>query len=109
DGYLVRPVRAASLLDRLRSLRVRGWAGNVGAPYAPDFAAEEETPPEPAQRAAVVAPALSLCVLVAEDNEINALLTRTLLEHTGHVVRLARNGVEAVAALEADMDGEIDI
>ena len=109
DGYLVRPVRAASLLDRLRSLRVRGWAGNVGAPYAPDFATGEEAPAEPAPREAAVAPALSLCVLVAEDNEINALLTRTLLEHTGHSVRLARNGVEAVAALEADADGEIDL
>lgn len=109
DGYLVRPVRAASLIGRLTDLRVRGWAGDIGAPYAPDFAAEDEAPPLPAPRDTVVAPSLSLCVLVAEDNEINALLTRTLLEHTGHSVRLARNGVEAVAAVEADAAGEIDL
>src|SRR5690606_3591111 len=29
--------------------------------------------------------------------------------HTGHEVRLARNGSEAVSALEADMEGEIDL
>ncbi|MEX1152997.1 response regulator [Parvibaculum sp.] len=109
DGYLVRPVRAASLIGRLTDLRVRGWAGDIGAPYAPDFAAEAEMLSEPAPRKALTAPALSLCVLVAEDNEINALLTRTLLEHTGHSVRLARNGVEAVAAIEADTAGEIDL
>ncbi len=103
-------MRAASLLGRLTDLRVRGWAGNIGAPYAPDFAAAEpEAPPAPKPRKKMAAPALSLCVLVAEDNDINALLTRTLLEHTGHKVRLARNGVEAVAAIEADAAGEIDL
>ncbi len=109
DGYLVRPVRATSLVGRLTDLRVRGWAGDIGAPYAPDFAPAEEAPAAPAPRRAAVAPLLSLCILVAEDNEINALLTRTLLEHTGHTVRLARNGAEAVAAVEADIAGEIDL
>ncbi|MDO8837512.1 MAG: ATP-binding protein [Parvibaculum sp.] len=105
DGYLVRPVRATSLVGRLTDLRVRGWTGDIGAPYAPDFAPEDEAPaPHRAD-----APLLSLCILVAEDNEINALLTRTLLEHTGHSVRLARNGAEAVAAVEADIAGEIDL
>lgn len=110
DGYLVRPVRAASLLGRLTDLRVRGWAGDIGAPYAHDFAAvEPEAPPLPKPKEKMTAPILPLCVLVAEDNEINALLTRTLLEHTGHSVRLARNGVEAIAAVEADAAGEIDL
>ncbi|MFN4353844.1 response regulator [Parvibaculum sp.] len=108
DGYLVRPVRAASLVARMTALRVRSWMPGVSAPATGDYddAAEVEAPPLPP-----VAPAAlsQLTVLVAEDNEINALLTRTLLEHTGHEVRLARNGSEAVAALEADAAGEIDL
>ncbi|MBO6677531.1 response regulator [Parvibaculum sp.] len=105
DGYLVRPVRAASLVARMTALRVRGWMPGAGAPETQDYEegiAEEAAPPP----LVAISP---LTVLVAEDNEINALLTRTLLEHTGHEVRLARNGLEAVAALEADTDEEIDL
>ena len=51
--------------------------------------AKKTTTRKPAAKAAS-----GLHVLIAEDNEINALLTRTLLEHTGHEVRLARNGGE---------------
>ncbi|ABS65193.1 PAS/PAC sensor hybrid histidine kinase [Parvibaculum lavamentivorans DS-1] len=108
DGYLIRPVRAASLIARLTALRVRHWMPDVGAPHTHDYddevVDEEMMPP----RVPVIGiPPLN--VLVAEDNEINALLTRTLLEHTGHTVRLARDGAEAVAALEADTGGKIDL
>lgn len=108
DGYLVRPVRAASLVARMTALRVRSWMPAVSVPDTRDYddAAEVEAPPLPPAAPAALS---QLTVLVAEDNEINALLTRTLLEHTGHEVRLARNGAEAVAALEADVQGEIDL
>lgn len=108
DGYLVRPVRAASLVARLTALRVRGWMPGIGAPASHDYddAIEADEPPPQASVMDGVAP---LGILVAEDNDINALLTRTLLEHTGHRVHLARNGAEAVAALEADGGGEIDL
>ncbi|HCX66604.1 MAG TPA: hypothetical protein DHK64_03445, partial [Rhodobiaceae bacterium] len=33
----------------------------------------------------------------------------TLLEHTGHEVRLARNGGEAVTHLEGDTEEEVDL
>lgn len=108
DGYLVRPVRAASLIARMTALRVRSWMPDASAPETRDYddTVEVEAPPLPPSPQ----PALSqLTILVAEDNEINALLTRTLLEHTGHEVRLARNGAEAVSALEADAKGEIDL
>ena len=108
DGYLVRPVRAASLVARMTALRVRGWMPGASAPETRDYddTADPEAPPLPAMAPAALS---QLTVLVAEDNEINALLTRTLLEHTGHEVRLARNGAEAVAALEGDTRGEIDL
>ena len=45
---------------------------------------------------------VSLRVLVAEDNEINALLARSALEKAGHVVEIVRNGK---AAVDAVIDG----
>ncbi|MEQ8266221.1 MAG: response regulator [Parvibaculum sp.] len=108
DGYLVRPVRASSLVARLTALRVRGWMPGIGAPATHDYddAIEADDPPPQASVNDGVAP---LHILVAEDNDINALLTRTLLEHAGHKVQLARNGTEALAALEADTGNEIDL
>jgi signal transduction histidine kinase/CheY-like chemotaxis protein/HPt (histidine-containing phosphotransfer) domain-containing protein len=37
-------------------------------------------------------------ILLAEDNETNCLVATTLLEKMGHVVEVARNGIEAVEA-----------
>jgi two-component system, sensor histidine kinase and response regulator len=41
-----------------------------------------------------------LRVLVAEDNAVNQLVIRRLLEKRGHLVEIARNGGQAVAAAE---------
>jgi CheY-like chemotaxis protein len=81
-GYLVKPIRAASLRTQL-----------VGAPTFEGAvaAAESDTPP-------AVNPATggkSLAILVAEDNEINALLTRTLLVRLGHRPVMADSGEAA--------------
>jgi CheY-like chemotaxis protein len=51
------------------------------------------------QRAAVAAQLAGRQVLVAEDNRVNQLLARTLLEKAGVVVTLAQNGLEAVTAV----------
>lgn len=109
DGYLVRPVRAASLVARMTALRVRSWMPQVAAPETRDYDDAYEVVEAPPMPSAPPAALSSLTVLVAEDNEINALLTRTLLEHAGHEVRLARNGAEAVIALEDDRGCEIDL
>ena len=67
-GYLVKPVRAASLAARFS-----------------DAAVDDATPMDDAE----TTPhrqhgAKGLAILVAEDNEINALLARALLTRLGH-------------------------
>jgi PAS domain S-box-containing protein len=86
SSYLVKPLRAAALAARLAALE-------VAAPsLAGDIAIEAVDAAEaPAQK-----PAPGLSVLVAEDNEINALLIRSLLSRLGHHVVIATNGAAAL-------------
>jgi signal transduction histidine kinase/CheY-like chemotaxis protein len=83
DSYLVKPVRAASLAARLD-------APGLAPPLVPEFEAEME-PETPRGRH-------SLAVLVAEDNEINALLIQAMLTRNGHLPTLVGNGISAVTA-----------
>jgi len=57
-----------------------------------------------AARKGAAAPTRSLNVLLAEDNLINATLSRTILEKLGHRVSLAANGVEAVEQARASLE-----
>jgi CheY-like chemotaxis protein len=77
--YLVKPVRSASLATRF------------GAAAHADTAADTVALPAATQGAA-------RAILVAEDNEINALLARALLTKLGHRPTIAGNGAEAVDA-----------
>jgi signal transduction histidine kinase/CheY-like chemotaxis protein len=88
DGWLMKPVRAASLVARLRD----------GAPPAP-LVAPAASPPAPAMDED--APR----ILLAEDNEINALLARRQLERLGFRVDWAHDGDEALRKLEDAFDG----
>jgi PAS domain S-box-containing protein len=86
-GYLVKPLRAASLAARLST------APEV---VAPDLAGDALIEPiEPAD-APATAPSPGLSVLVAEDNEINALLMRSLLTRLGHQAVIATDGEAAL-------------
>ena len=79
-GYLIKPVRAASL------------AARFAADDAFDAAAAAEAADAPG---AARAPA-GLSILVAEDNEINALLARALLVKLGHRPTMAASGETAI-------------
>ncbi len=81
--YLVKPLRPASLAARLS-------VEHSSLSIVPDEAAAFA--PVPLRKA----PEQSLSVLVAEDNEINALLTRSLLVRLGHRPVVAVNGEMAV-------------
>jgi signal transduction histidine kinase/CheY-like chemotaxis protein/HPt (histidine-containing phosphotransfer) domain-containing protein len=63
--------------------RTEAFAGEKTAEGAP-------TPVKPAR------------ILVAEDIEINQELTRSILESAGHRVDIVSNGIEAVAAVQAE-------
>jgi PAS domain S-box-containing protein len=81
-GYLVKPVRAASLKAQL--VAAPGFEGMAAAQAVPVAASATDSAHKP------------LHVLVAEDNEINALLTRTLLTRLGHVPVMAESGGAAL-------------
>ena len=88
DGWLVKPVRSGSLIARL--------AGNAAA-----------TPPEDSEDGSrLYLPRRGLRVLVAEDNEINALLARKHLERLGAVVTRAKDGAEAAQFAHMAITGE---
>jgi signal transduction histidine kinase/DNA-binding response OmpR family regulator len=85
-GYLIKPLRAASLAVRLT------MAPEVLAPPLagePPFEVPDADTP-------VATPSQRLSILVAEDNEINALLMRSLLTRSGHHAVLTTNGEEAL-------------
>jgi PAS domain S-box-containing protein len=87
-GYLVKPLRAASLAARLTT-----------APEitAPELAVEALVKAlDPTDAPATVPAARGLSILVAEDNEINALLMRSLLSRLGHHAVICTNGEEAL-------------
>src|SRR6185369_10405476 len=56
---------------------------------------------EPGSVPPTARPLGSLRVLVAEDNRVNQLVIRRLLEHLGHIVILCDSGRGALAAVEA--------
>jgi len=86
-AWLVKPVQAAELLDRIRAVI------DAPAPHAPPSEARE--PEIPMQ-------ASPLRVLVAEDNPVNRTVARRLLEKRGHSVRVAVNGRDALAAFDEE-------
>jgi CheY-like chemotaxis protein len=81
-GYLVKPLRAASLAARL-----------MAAPEVTSPSLEPTIDPidQPAASSAK-----GLSILVAEDNQINALLIRSLLGRLGHHAMITTNGAEAL-------------
>src|ERR1700682_6336526 len=79
-GYLIKPVRAASLAAR----------------FAPDDAFDPGAASEITETPSAARSRHGLSILVAEDNEINALLARALLVKLGHRPTMAENGAAAI-------------
>ncbi|TAJ30704.1 ATP-binding protein [Bosea sp. (in: a-proteobacteria)] len=88
SGFLIKPVRARSLYERLGSQAPGGFAPaglpGLAAPAAP----------------------VRLNVLVAEDNEINALLLTRTLERLGSTAIWVKDGAAALQRIAAGFAGE---
>lgn len=88
-AFLARPVRGRTLLRQL--------LGSKGEATWPAAEAHDRT-----HDAGIMGRrAGGLNILVAEDNEINAMLARATLSRAGHRVTLVSNGREAVEAVSA--------
>jgi CheY-like chemotaxis protein len=92
SGYLVKPIRLKSLIDRVK-----------GTPAA----ASCDPSPQPKAVATDrqldhggIKPVRVLNILLAEDNAVNALLSRELLERRGHTVKVVTSGNEVIEALD---------
>ena len=82
SGYLIKPIRLVSLAERFRA--------------SEDVF--DSPPPPPARHADGKDAPAAMSILVAEDNEINALLVRALLRKLGHHPTMVTNGAEAITA-----------
>jgi CheY-like chemotaxis protein len=88
-GYLIKPVRAVSLAAR----------------FAPDDAFDPGAASETADTPSQARSGRGLSILVAEDNEINALLARALLVKLGHRPTMAESGAAAIESWLAARTG----
>jgi len=98
-AYLVKPIRQISLADRIRA-RPNGTSDNFALPDHGELAQTHVTStaadPRPKRESR------SLKILLAEDNPINARLTRELLRRRGHEVKEVASGESAIAAMAED-------
>ncbi len=83
-GYLIKPLRRASLVERVQAALGAQPAAAAAPPVDDRLLAGRHT---------------GVRVLLAEDNPVGALLARTLLRREGCVVETAASGEEAVEAL----------
>ncbi len=91
DGYLIKPMRRRSLLRWL----------TISTADAETVRAKVNTVPEKAVRSVDAAETGNgRRILLAEDNQINAILAVSLLKRAGHQVDTVSNGMEVLEALE---------
>ncbi|MDJ1159488.1 ATP-binding protein [Chelatococcus sp. SYSU_G07232] len=91
DGYLVKPVRVRSLFEQAVATTSSAAAALAALAASPAVVAREGDE--------------SVRVLLAEDNEINALLALKMLQFLGAEADWARDGAAALARLEAALAG----
>ncbi|HEY5378243.1 MAG TPA: ATP-binding protein [Pseudolabrys sp.] len=94
-GYLVKPVRMASLAARIGATNSfeHALADGVDEINHAETAAAQANEDEQ-----------GMSILIAEDNEINALLARVLLTRLGHRPTIAPDGAAAVQAWQEARD-----
>jgi len=95
ERYLVRPVRSSSLLQQIATGEARRAPGGpAGGSMAARAYAHQ------------AAGARAVRVLLVEDNEINALLARRVLERSGCIIEHRSDGAAGVARVVAGLNTE---
>ncbi|MGH7011390.1 MAG: response regulator [Caulobacteraceae bacterium] len=95
DGYLIKPLRRASMTERILAALGGGDSG----------AAQDDERISPAADGAAAPAAIGAQILLAEDDPVGARLAAALLTKEGCVVDRVANGEEAVeAALRVSYD-----
>lgn len=89
SGYLIKPVKQMQLRETLELV--------LSSKRADDRIERKRR-----ERLGLPVTTRPLHILLAEDNEINQKMTRTLLARKGHTVDLAVNGLEAVIAAKTN-------
>ncbi|MDI1325567.1 MAG: response regulator [Brevundimonas sp.] len=89
-GYLIKPLRRASVAERVLAAAGAGSALQPGLP----------PPPPPEDDRVGLTRFSGTRVLLVEDNPVGALLAATLLRREGCAVETAASGHEAVAAMK---------
>jgi CheY-like chemotaxis protein len=89
DGYLIKPIRRTSLVQRVAAVL------NGKSEIEPAAHIEDEASPM------ATGDGVNMRILVAEDNRINVMLATALLSKMGHRVDTVGNGKEAIEALSA--------
>ena len=88
---LAKPVSVSNLLDAMEDALAQGAAGRKERPAKKNAKAQ---PPRPGLA--------GVRVLLVEDNEINQMIARAILENAGIVVETAENGRVALGILDGD-------
>ena len=86
-GYLTKPINRSELRDAIMQALSIDPAEKSRPPLVTRHSLREARP--------------SRRILLVEDNSVNQLVARRMLEKTGHTVTVANNGREALAILEA--------
>lgn len=96
DAYLLKPARSSMLHDAIVSCLNSRSLDRARAAHDAMRNAEDVSQPQ-----AAVDESASIDVLVAEDNIVNQMVIRSMLEQLGCRVTIAENGREAVAMVNA--------
>jgi signal transduction histidine kinase/CheY-like chemotaxis protein len=91
QAYLCKPVKRSDLFDAVRGVLRQNTGQASPAPASRPSAGDAEEP-------ALKRPGLR--ILLAEDNAVNQMVARRILERAGHAVTIAGNGRCAVEAFE---------
>ena len=102
SGYLLKPARASTLLDCIITSLQEGavtTARQTAKALQQNGTAKKQKkmqgPTLP------VPPAMAKTILIAEDNIVNQMVIKTMLDATGHKILIANNGEEAFSMFQS--------